>query len=150
MNIFILCGTQVSGYLAKEILAALQGEVLGEPNSDCGSIKYITVNLTNSNIKKFIYRYVKVGNKLEMITNENSSKFIGKSVQMRSPMYCIGVGKEKCLCNKCAGDFYYKLGKRNIGLAGSKVATTCTQLNLQKFHENLVKIKQIDVNDMLI
>lgn len=149
MNI-CLCGTQVSGYLAKELLAALQGEVLGEPGSDCGTLRCIKITLTKSNFKDFLYRYVKSGKDYEMLTNENKDKYVGKTVEMRSPMYCIGVGKEKCLCNKCAGDFYYKLGKKNIGLASSKVATTCTQLNLQKFHENLVKIKQIDVNDMLI
>ena len=65
-------------------------------------------------------------------------------------MYCIGYGKTKCLCNKCAGNFYYKLGKTNIGLAASKVSGTLTQMNLQKFHQNLVKTKQIDVDDMVI
>ena len=69
---------------------------------------------------------------------------------MRSPMYCIGYGKQKCLCNKCAGNFYYKLGKTNIGLVASKVSGTLTQLNLQRFHQNLVQTKQIDVNDMVI
>ena len=143
-------GTQVSGYLAKELLAATQAEVLAEPDSDCGSLGYITIKITNSNVKDFLYRYVKTSKGLVSITNENKDLFIDKVVKMRSPMYCIGYGKEKSLCNKCAGDFYYKLGKINIGLVSSKCATTITQLNLQKFHENLIQTNVIDLDDMLI
>ena len=65
-------------------------------------------------------------------------------------MKCIRVGKDKKLCNKCAGDFFYKVGKVNIGLACSRVAESTKTMNLQKFHENLVKTQQIDVNTMLI
>lgn len=136
--------------MSKELLAALQSEVLGEPDSDCGSLGHITVTLTDSNYKDYLYRYVKTNKGLIMLSNDNKSLFIGKTVKMRSPMYCIGVGKEKHLCNKCAGDFYYKLGKLNIGLSASKIASTITQLNLQKFHENLVKTQQINIDDMLI
>lgn len=144
------CGTQVSGYMSKELLAAFQGEVLGPKDSDCGTLMSIKVKLTDGNYKDYLYRYVKVGKELVMLTSTNKTQFVGKEVEMRSPMYCIGVGKEKCLCNKCAGDYYYILGKPNIGLSTSKCATTMTQLNLQKFHKNLVKTQQIDVNDMLI
>lgn len=143
-------GTQVSGYLAKELLSALQTEVLADPDSDCGSLRTLSITLTKANAKDFLYRYIKEGSKYVCLDSDTMPKYIGKTVQMRSPMYCIGVGKEKHLCNKCCGDFYYKLGKRNIGLAGSKVSTSLTQLNLQKFHENLVKTRQIDVSDMLI
>ena len=128
----------------------MQTEVLGEKDSDCGSLRCIEIELTNSNSKDFMYRYIKNGKSYTMITPDNISKYINKKVQMRSPMYCIGVGKNKCLCNKCAGDFYYKLGKSSIGLVASKVSGTLTQLNLQRFHENVVKTKQIDPNDMII
>lgn len=149
MNI-IYCGTAVSGYMAKELLAAFQSEVLGDKDTDCGSVRHIEVTLTEQNYKDYLYRYVKTTKGLVMMDNENKSMFVGKTVKMRSPMYCIGVGKQKCLCNKCAGDFYYKLGKKNIGLNASRIASSLSQLNLQKFHENLVKTQQIDINDMLI
>jgi hypothetical protein len=147
---YLMVGTQVSGYMSKELLAAFQGEVLGPKDSDCGSIRTLTVNLTNGNYKDYLYRYVKTSTGLVMLTSENKDKFVGKTVQMRSPMYCIGYGKEKCLCNKCAGDYYYILEKPNIGLSTSKCGSSITQMNLQKFHQNLVQTQQIDVNDMLI
>ena len=136
--------------MAKELLAAFQSEVLGDPDTDCGSVRTINVTLTDKNYKDYLYRYVLTTKGLVMLDNENKNIFIGKTVKMRSPMYCIGVGPQKCLCNKCAGDFYYKLGKKNIGLNASRIAGSLSQLNLQKFHENLVKTQQIDVNDILI
>lgn len=143
-------GTAVSGYLAKKILAFLQAETLGEPDSDCGSLRCIKVSITNNNVNKFMYRYIKTSKGLVELNPENKDKFIGKTVEMRSPMYCVGVGEEKCLCNKCAGNFYYKLQKKNIGLAACKLSGTFVNLNMKKFHENLVKMHTIDTNDMLI
>lgn len=146
----INCGTQVSGYMSKELLAAFQGEVLGPKDSDCGSVQSVTIQLNDKNYSNYLYRYVKDGKKLTMLTMDNKSQFVNKTVHMRSPMYCLGTGKDQCLCNKCAGDYFYILGKPNIGLATSRVASSITQANLQKFHQNLVKTHQIDVNNMLV
>lgn len=99
---------------------------------------------------KFLYRYIIEGNKLTLLTDENITKYIGKEVKMRSPMYCIGVGRQKCTCNKCAGDFYYKIGKRKIGLLCSRPAETCKRLSMKKFHSNLIKSFHIDVEDMFV
>ena len=144
------CGTAVSGYMAKELLAALQTEVLADEGTDCGTKKYITVTITPNNIKDFMYRYVLTTNGLISIEEENKEKFIGKTVKMRTPMFCIGVGKTKCICNKCAGNFYYKMNKRNIGLNASRVATTMTNANMKKFHENVVRSQVLDVDDLII
>lgn len=145
-------GTQVSGYMLKELISALQSEILSEnEDSDCGSKMFLHKKITQKNKKDNLYRYIKNSKgDLIQLSNENINNYIDKVVEMRSPMYCIGYGKEKCLCEKCAGDFYYKLGKRNIGLASGKLAGTLSNLNLQKFHDNVVRLHTIDVNDMLI
>lgn len=131
------------------MIAELQSEILGPKDSDCGSLGYLEIVIPK-NTNDFVDRYIIEGNKLKVLSSDVIKSYVGKKVKMRSPMFCTRVGEKKCLCNKCAGDYYYKLNKENIGLVGSKVATTLTQLNLQKFHENLVKTHQIDVNDMLI
>ena len=143
-------GTQVSGYLGKEISSALQAEVLGDKDSDCGSKGFLNVVLTDGNKKDFLYRYIIEGKSLVFLDEGTIDKYVKKEVKMRSPMFCIGTGPNKCLCNKCAGDFYYKLEKFNVGLSASRVASTCTQMNLQKFHENLVKIHPISLDTILI
>jgi hypothetical protein len=62
-------------------------------------------------------------------------------------MYCIA---KDCICSKCAGENFYKLGKRAIGLNATKVATTCSRLNMKKFHENLVKTQNIALEDIFL
>ena len=143
-------GTQVSGYIAKELLAAFQSEVLGDKDSDCGTSKTIPITITKKNSTEYIYRYIIESGKIIQLTNDNINKYIGKTVNMRTPMYCVGTGKNKCLCNKCAGDYYYILNNKNIGLVTSKCGTTITQLNLQKFHQNVVKTQKLDIDDLLL
>ena len=140
--------TKVSGYLAKELLAALQTEMLGPKGSDCGSKGTIQVKLTSANKKDFIYRYIVERGKLVLLDDDNYDKYIDKTVDMRTPMMCLGVNG--CLCNACGGDFYYKINNDKIGLTTSKVATTLTRLNMKKFHENLIISKKIDPDTMFL
>lgn len=122
--------TKVSGYLAKEILAALQTEVLDEPGSDCGTKRTLRIKISPKNKKDFLYRYIKKGDSLELLTPQNIDKYSDKIVDMRSPMMCCGGDK---ICNKCIGEIFYKLGIENAGLTASRVATTLTRLNINFF-----------------
>ena len=124
----------------------MQTEMLDVHGSDCETKRTIEVTLTNRNSKDFEYRYIVEGSKLVCLTPENMPRYIGKTVHMRSPMYCLG---DKT-CNMCAGEMNYKLGILNIGLGCSKVATTLLRLGMKKFHISNLKSTQIDVNDMLI
>ena len=143
-------GTRVSGYLAKQLLAAFQSEYLGPKGSDCGSTKYLEIGITDGNINNFINRYVLNGTKLTEITNNNKSQLVGKTVKMRSPLYCKGYGKDKCICNACGGNYYYNMENTEIGLLASICGTDLTQANLQKFHQNLVLTKQLNPDELLI
>lgn len=135
------CQTAETGYLAKQIMAALQTEVLDVKGSDCGSVRTLDVELTPENKSLYDYRYIK-NNKGELIclTPDVIDKYVGKTVKMRSPMMCVG----KRICNKCAGDLYYKLGIENAGLTASKVATVLTNLNMKKFHDSTIKYHKIN------
>lgn len=139
-------GTQESGYLAKQLLSSMQSEMLDEHGTDCGTKKTLDVTLTEKNAKDFSYRYIVDREKLVCLTPEVMPRYIGKTVKMRSPMYCL---TDK-ICNKCAGEMNYNLGTLNIGLGCSKVATTLLKLGMKRFHVSNLKSKQIDVNDMLI
>ena len=144
INTLKAVGTQNSGYMAKKLLASMQTEVLDVKDSDCGTLRTIDITLTEKNSKDFKYRFIKEGEKLVLLTPEEMKKRIGKTVKMRSPMMCTG---DK-ICNHCAGDLYYMLGIENIGLSASRVATTLTNLNMKKFHENLIVSKQISTDDI--
>ena len=143
-------GTAVSGYLSKELISAMQAETLAEKGSDCGTLAYLNITIPSDRSDDFAYRYIIDNNKLVCLTPDVLPKYIGKTVKLRSPMFCIGYGKEKCLCNMCAGDFYYKLGKVHIGLLCSRPAETTKRLGMKKFHENNIKTQQINVDDILL
>ena len=137
----------VSGYLAKELLAALQSEVLDVANSDCGTNRTLNITLpSDGSINDYSYRYINDGGKVICLDSDTIKKYAGKPVHMYSPMYCCGKKK----CNKCMGDFYYKMNKPNVGLASSRVATTLTNLNMKKFHDATIKNHRIVIADMLL
>lgn len=145
------CGTAISGYLGKQMIALLQTYVLGSRDSDCGSVGYVDLVMTEDFVrnKLFLYRYIKEGDKLIMLTEDNIEKYIGKRVKLRSPMYCKKVENGK-LCNKCCGDQYYEQDIDTVGLLSMRVAGTLTNANMKKFHSNQIKIARFDLDKLLI
>ena len=82
------------------------------------------------------------------LNDNNIGNYVGKIVHMYDPIYCTS---EK-VCNKCAGDLYYKLGIENIGSTSTKICSTIMNKSLKKKHDNTIKlysIKSID-DDMII
>ena len=138
--------TQNTGYLSKELASSMQSEVLDDPGSDCGTHKTLDILITAKNTNDYMYRYIVENEKLVCLTPDVIKKYIGKTVKMRSPMFCLSTH----ICSKCAGEQFYKLGKKFIGLTTTKVATTLTNLNMKKFHSNLIEANPIDINDMLL
>src|SRR5699024_10729903 len=109
---------------------------------DCKSDKYITVELTKKNLPEFMYNYIiKSNGELEELTSDNSDKYIGKKVKMRFSMFC----KSKTgICNKCAGNFFYRRGARNVGLATIQIPSTLKLRSMKSFHDTTIKTVEID------
>lgn len=84
---------------------------------DCGSTIGIPYSFTEQNIDQMVGCYA-IGSKgLIHITNENKSEFIGKRVNLRSPMTCKLKGNNRCA--KCCGD---KLAMNKTGLSSAITA----------------------------
>lgn len=139
-------GSADAGYLFKQLVATFQTIVLDKPGSDCGSKGLLEIDVTKSNIEKIMYRYVQTGNKLVTITPENKNSFIGKTIKLRSPMYCLG----KKLCNKCAGDIFYKLGIENVGLVSAQISSDILNFGMSSFHDSNQSMAEIDVEKLFI
>lgn len=133
-------GTQQGGYLVKKYNAAFQSVVLDKPKTDCGTQKTLAVSLTKDNHKMFLYRYIKEGQKKVLIDEDNIKNYINKNIQLYDPLFCVG----NKICNKCAGEIYYKLGIENIGLTASKVCSSIMNKSLKKFHDRSLKIHEVD------
>lgn len=136
------CGTADSGYLAKQLLAGMQTEVVDEEGSDCGTNKTLHIHLTKKLISHFTYRNIKEGNNIKLLTPENINEYVGKDIDVYSPMYCCG---DK-LCRKCVGKYSNKF----IGLDASKIATTLTNLNMKKFHDNVIRTTSFNPKRLLM
>lgn len=139
-------GTAKGGYQSKSLSAALQAVELDKKGSNCGSKGYITVTLKPSVKKDFLYRYIIEGDKLILLDSETIDKYIGKTVKMRSPMYCVG----KKLCRTCAGLMYEKLGITSVGMTASRAASTLMNLSMKKFHDSSVKMEPVDIPNITV
>jgi hypothetical protein len=140
-------GTQVAGYLVKRVSAGFQAIVADKKGSDCGATQTIIVRITKANYKQYADRYIVEGSKFKLLTLDNIESYIGKTVKMRTPMYCLG-GNRKC--NICLGDIYYNLEMENVGLSVSKMASTILNLNMKKFHNASAKLHDIDLDNISI
>lgn len=139
-------GTAVSGYFSKQIMAALQAVVIDKLGTDCGTKKTLKLVLTKTNKKDFIDRYIVEGSKYVLLDSETIEKYIGKTVNLRSPQYCVG----KKLCRICVGRMYEKLGIDNIGLTAARVSSTMLNLSMKKFHDSTAKIADVKVDELII
>ena len=134
--------TEIGGHWEKLFGAAFQTVVLDEPGSDCGSKDGIEVTLTDSNISIYMYNYIiKSNGELEELTSDNMDKYLNKKVKMRFSIFC----KSKTgICNKCIGNFFYRRGARNVGLATIQIPSKLKLISMKSFHDSTVKTTLID------
>lgn len=134
--------TQVGGHWEKLFGSAFQHIRLDEPGSDCGTTQGIEVVLTKKNLPMYIYNYIiKSNGELEELTSDNADKYIGKKVKMRFSIFC----KSKTgYCNKCIGNFFYRRGGENVGLATIQIPSTLKVRMLKQFHDSTIKTSEID------
>ena len=134
--------TEIGGYWEKLFVSANQAILLDEAGSDCGSKQYIEITLTKGNLQTYIYNYIiKPDGSLEELTSDNANKYIGKKVKMRFSIFC----KSKTgICTKCAGNFFYRRGNRNIGVATSQIASILKNRSMKSFHDSTLKTVEID------
>ena len=134
--------TEIGGHWEKLFGAAFQTVVLDEPGSDCGSKDYIEEVLTEKNLSMYMYNYIiKPNDELEELTSDNANKYLNKKVKMRFSIFC----KSKTgVCNKCAGNFFYRRNSRNIGLATIQIPSTLKLCSMKQFHNSTVKTTEID------
>ena len=134
--------TELGGYWEKLIEAATNTVVLDEPGTDCGTDKYLEFVLTDDLVSMFMYSYIILSNgKLEELTSSNIDKFINKKVKVRSAMFCKN---KSTICNCCAGNFFYRRGGKNVGLACAQIPTKLKLRSMKAFHDSTVSTTEID------
>lgn len=134
--------TELGGYWEKLFLTSLQHVILEEPGSDCGTKRHIDLKVTNKNIGSIMYCYaINNDGSLTEITSENKSKFIGKTVSIRFSSMCES---KNGICNKCAGNLFYRLGIRNVGASTPQIPSTLKVLSMKLFHDDQLNFTEMD------
>lgn len=135
--------TENGGYLEKLFISAYQTMKLDPAGSDCGTKKHITVFLTPKNIKEYMYNYmIKPNGELELLDSTNKDKYVGKVVNFRFSSMCES---KTGICNKCAGELFYKLGEKYIGISLAQIPDTMKLRSMKGFHNSTVQNQKMDV-----
>lgn len=135
--------TEVGGYYEKLFISAYQTIKLDPPGSDCGTKKTITVELTPKNIADYMYCYVQKPNgDLELIDTSTRDKYVGKKVKLRFSSMCES---KTGICNKCAGELFYKLNEKYIGITLAQIPDTMKLRCMKGFHNATIQYNTMDV-----
>ena len=134
--------TAASGVVAKTLM-----EVFGSYSirkEDCGT-KLTKTELIQTP-KAYIGRYIVQGGKLLLIDHDNAESFKGKTVALRSPMYC----KEDhtYFCRHCAGERMYRF-KDSLTKAGSFLGATFMYSTFALLKGNAVVSVDIELDDLI-
>ena len=111
------------------------------PKTDKETDKYIEVLLTNDNIELYMYNYIISGSSLIELTSKNKDKYINKKVKFRFSSMCKS---KNYICNKCAGNLWYRLGIKNVGLLTAQVPSKLKNISMKSFHDSVVNTTEID------
>lgn len=122
-------------------MSAFQHIVLLDEGSDCGTKRYIEMKVTDKNIDMIMYSYVIEGSKLVEITSENRDSFIGKKIKLRYSSMCEA---KNGICNKCAGNLFYRLGIKNVGAATPQIPSKLKLLSMKLFHDDQLNFTEMD------
>lgn len=132
--------TQKYGYLTKQINNGCSSLILDDdPNSDCGTTKFLEVVIPKDLGPMFYGRWVLDGSKLVNLNAENINRYTGVKVLMRSPLFCTS----EHICSKCAGTLFYDIGIKNIGVMVSNMSGAMLNLSLKAFHDSEVKFTKL-------
>ena len=89
-----------------------------------------------------MYSYILEKGNLVELTTENQDKYLGKNVKMRFSSMC----KSKTgICNKCAGNLFYRLDIYNIGSATPQIPSKVKVLLMKKFHDSVINFTEMDI-----
>ena len=131
----VALNTGTSGYLSRKLVFTGTNLELSDEIDDCGTTDYLEVTVEDDKKSRMLlHRYfLNDDGNLEKITKENRKNLVGKTIKLRSPIFC----KSEQLCHKCYGELYKYLHSRFVGvIAAQSLGETNVQLILRVFHNS--------------
>lgn len=134
--------TQYGGVVAKCLLRATNNATIEE--GDCGSKLYREILVTKDNAASLEGRYMLQGNKPVRIDNPKS--FIGKTISIRSPLYCKL--SNRTYCSTCCGD-QLKDYRKGITALVTNISAVVLAQSMKKMHNAQKELVSVDPIDMI-
>lgn len=131
------------GEVSNFILRIFQNTRITE--DDCGTKHGTEITFDEDNYKSYIDRNVLVNGKTIMLTPENAKSFIGKTVLLRSPMYCTA--KNGGVCYKCTDKKFEETKQDALATIMNTLGAMFSTLALKKVHNTAVsstRLKDLD------
>ncbi len=151
----VALNTGISGYLSRKLIFTCCNLQLDLNLEDCGTKDCIELFIENADkSKSLIGRNYIENNELKKITMLNFKSLVGKTLKLRSPIYC----ESENICKTCYGDLYKIINSKFIGVVAAQcLGERGTQLVLRTFHtsgsaiinekseEKIDEMKQMDI-----
>ena len=100
------------------------------------------MKVTDKNIGMIMYCFViNDDGSLTEINSQNQDKFIGKTIKLRFSSMCEA---KNGICNKCAGNLFYRLGIRNVGASTPQIPSKLKVLSMKLFHDDQLNFTEMD------
>jgi hypothetical protein len=102
-------------------------------DGDCGTTQTVSFNITETNYKQCVGKYIVEDGKLVLLNKSNLKNYIGKEVHLRSPLTCK---YRKGVCEVCGGRIYSNINRKlNVGyLSAIHLVSPVTQKILSAKH----------------
>lgn len=133
--------TQIGGVIAKMMIRALHAVKIID--TDCGSKEHATIHVTKHNKEGLYYILTKDGT---ILSKDNIDAYLGKSIEVRSPLYCKLKGNQ--ICTHCAS-LRYKNDENALGLLAITLGGDAVSNSLSKFHAKELGLVKITLDEFV-
>jgi len=134
--------TKNGGVAAKNLLRATGG--ISIVTGDCGSKIAKETIVTKDNANTLVGRFYLDGNKLVKI--EDGSKLVGKTIMLRSPLYCKHT--DGTICSTCAGENLANY-RKGVTILATDISSVLMTNSLKKMHTSVRKLVLANPIEML-
>lgn len=136
--------TALGGESVKYFLRVFQNTKIAE--EDCKSKLGRDKDITQANYQRYIGFYKINPNGIEQLTEENLKGYIGRTIKIRSPMYCKTASTS--FCAVCMGDSNAE-NPNALGTLGSAVGSQFLSLFMAQMHGKALTVAHYDFKEQI-
>ncbi len=137
--------TAKGGAISKSLGRTFQESVIS--TTDCKTKRTIPVEITSYNKDKFVYRNIMEGSKLVELTPENIGNYVGKVIQLRSPMTCAA---NPGYCYTCVDTRFKLTGASILNVQVMKIGSQLMLDSMKAMHVTKVSKFELESLDEFI